>query len=79
MLQYCFDKLNNMELIHMIITKELVYDIIIQRWQPLRITRSHYGKLKEFSVFYGLRKIRIFLREFFKKVVIKNATKKSLN
>ena len=36
-----------------------------QRCQPLRITRSHYGKLQKFSVFYGLRKTRIFLREFF--------------
>ena len=29
---------------------------LAQRCQLLRITRSHYGKLKKFSVFYGLRK-----------------------
>ena len=36
-----------------------------QRCQLLRITRSHYGKLQNFSVFYGLRKTRVFLRDFF--------------
>ena len=50
-----------------------------QRCQLLRITRIHYGKLQKFSVFCGLRKTRIFLREFFKKVVIRNVAKKSLN
>ena len=38
---------------------------IEQRCQLLRITRSHYEKLQKFSVFYGLRKTQIFLRDFF--------------
>ena len=50
-----------------------------QRCQLLRITRNHYGKLRKFSVFYGLWKTRIFLREFFKKVVMRNVAKKSLH
>ena len=41
--------------------------IISQRCQLLRITRSHYGILQKFSVFYELRKTRIFLREYFLK------------
>ena len=50
--------------------------VIDQRCQFLRISRSHYGKMQKFSVFYGLRKTRIFLREFFKKVAIRNVAKK---
>ena len=50
-----------------------------QRCELLRITCSHYGKLQKFSVFYRLRKTRIFLREFFKKVAIRNVAKKALN
>ena len=49
-----------------ILTKQITNDNY-QRCQLLRITRSHYGKLQKFSVFYGLRKTRIFLREHFKK------------
>ena len=52
-------------------------NIIIQRCQLLRITRSHYGKLQKFSIFYGLQKTRIFLLEFFKKVIIRNVVEKS--
>ena len=51
---------------------------LYQRCQLLRITRSHCGKLQKFSVFYELRKTVIFLREFFKKVVIRNVAKKAL-
>ena len=39
----------------------------------------HYGNLEKFSVFHGLQKTRIFLREFLKKVVIRNVAKKALN
>ena len=54
-------------------------NILSQRCQLLRITRSHYGKFQKFSVIYGLRKTRIFLQEFFKNVVIRNVAKKALN
>ena len=50
----------------------------MQRCQLLRIARRHYGKLQKFSVFYGLRKTRVFLWEFFKKKVIRNFAKKGL-
>ena len=50
-----------------------------QRCQLLRITSSHYGKLQKFSIFYGLRKTWIFLRELKKKIALRNVAKKVLN